>query len=83
MRELIERIRQQAILLEFNEDSIVLDKDLGEIESLIHTARQEIDDEWRSARDRSRPHYKAYSIGPEEQDTIMLEIVRDIEKELR
>ena len=54
MRELIERIRQCAILLEYKEDSIALDKDLGELECLLHTARQEIDDEWRAARDLSQ-----------------------------
>lgn len=54
MRELIERIRQEASLLEYTEDTIALDKSLGELDYLIHVARQEIDIEWREARSVSR-----------------------------
>ena len=81
MRELIERIRQQAILLEYKEDSIALDKDLGEIECLIHAARQEIDDEWRAARDMSRAYRKLglaiVSLKPEKVPELH-ELLRDM-----
>lgn len=58
IEELVERIKQEAVLLKYEGDSLLLDKALGEIECLIHAARLEIDVEWREARESSRKFAK-------------------------
>jgi len=57
--DLIARIKDAALNLPIAcEDTLFLDKLLGQVELLIHEARSEIDDEWRAARQRSAEHYR-------------------------
>jgi hypothetical protein len=53
MRERIARIKMKAEILWAHtpEDTLELDKELGELEMLVHEARCEIDAEWRALRE--------------------------------
>lgn len=48
--EILTRIRQDVAVLPTAEDTLVLDKALGQLMLLIDDARSLIDDEWRDAR---------------------------------
>jgi len=85
MKDLIERIKQQAVLLKYEEDSLSLDKALGELECLVHEARQEIDVEWREAREVSRkfvmPKVRYIKHDSEEARQLIADIFKEHEDE--
>lgn len=63
--ELVLAFKAHVAALEFTEDSIELDRRLGEISTLLYDIRQEIDDEWRASRQRSRQRPKRSERIPE------------------